>query len=128
APKTVFGLILAGLMRRRADGVAPFTVMSCDNLPGNGHVAEDAVAGLAALVDPDLATWVRDTVAFPHGMVDRITPATSDRERAILRDGFGVEDGWPVFCEPFRQWVLEDRFPAGRPPLEEVGVTFVDDV
>ena len=128
APKTVFGLILAGLMRRRAAGVAPFTVMSCDNLPGNGHVTQDAVAGLAGLVDPELERWVRKEVAFPNGMVDRITPATTDRERAMLRDEFGVEDGWPVFCEPFRQWVLEDRFPGGRPPLEEVGVTFVDDV
>jgi mannitol 2-dehydrogenase len=128
SPKTVFGLILAGLAIRRAEGTAPFTVMSCDNLPGNGHVAEDAVAGLAALVDPDLALWMREAVSFPNGMVDRITPATSDRERAMLRDAFGVEDGWPVFCEPFRQWVLEDRFPAGRPPLEEVGVTFVNDV
>ena len=128
APKTVFGLILAGLMRRRAAGTPPFTVMSCDNLPGNGHVTQDAVAGLAGLVDHELERWVRAEVAFPNGMVDRITPATTDRERTILRDDFGVEDGWPVFCEPFRQWVLEDRFPAGRPALEEVGVTFVDDV
>jgi mannitol 2-dehydrogenase len=128
APKTVFGLILAGLRRRREAGARPFTVMSCDNIPGNGHVTEDAVAGLAALSDPGLADWVRGEVAFPNGMVDRITPATGDRERAMLRDEFGVEDAWPVFCEPFRQWVLEDRFPAGRPALEEAGVTFVDDV
>lgn len=128
APNTVFGLILAGLMRRRAAGVAPFTVMSCDNIPGNGHVTQDAVAGLAALVDDDLEKWVRDAVAFPNGMVDRITPATTDRERTILAEEFGVEDAWPVFCEPFRQWVLEDHFPTGRPPLEEAGVTFVKDV
>lgn len=127
-PKTVFGLILAGLMRRRAEGAAPFTVMSCDNIPGNGHVTEDAVAGLAALVDPALSRWVREAVAFPNAMVDRITPATTDRERQILADGFGLEDAWPVFCEPFRQWVLEDDFPSGRPPLEEAGVTFVADV
>jgi len=128
APRTVFGLILEGLRKRKAAGIAPFTVMSCDNLPGNGHVTEDAVAGLAALVDHDLSDWVRSEVAFPNGMVDRITPATGDRERGLVRDGFGVEDGWPVFCEPFRQWVLEDRFPAGRPALEEAGVTFVTDV
>ena len=127
-PKTVFGLILAGLMRRRAEGGSPFTVMSCDNIPGNGHVTEDAVAGLAALFDPDLAKWVRDGVAFPNAMVDRITPATTDRERTILAESFGVEDAWPVFCEPFRQWVLEDKFPTGRPPLEEAGVTFAGDV
>jgi mannitol 2-dehydrogenase len=128
APKTVFGLIVAGLMRRRAAGIAPFTVMSCDNIPGNGHVTENAVAGLATLVDAGLASWIRQNVAFPNSMVDRITPATSDRERALLHDGFGLDDNWPVFCEEFRQWVLEDKFPAGRPALEKVGVTFTSDV
>ncbi|MEO3997293.1 mannitol dehydrogenase family protein [Mesorhizobium sp. CAU 1732] len=128
APKTVFGLILAGLMRRRDASIAPFTVMSCDNIPGNGHVTQDAVAGLASLIDPDLSAWVRSDVAFPNGMVDRITPATTNRERTMLRDTFGVDDAWPVFCEPFRQWVLEDNFPSGRPALEKAGVTFVDDV
>ncbi|WP_316355893.1 mannitol dehydrogenase family protein [Devosia sp.] len=127
-PKTAFGLILAGLMRRRAAGIVPFTVMSCDNIPGNGHVTENAVVGLARLVDPDLAEWVNDNVAFPNGMVDRITPATSPREVALLAENFGIEDNWPVFCESFRQWVLEDNFPAGRPALEKVGVQFVEDV
>jgi mannitol 2-dehydrogenase len=128
APKTAFGLIAAGLKRRRAAGVQPFTVMSCDNIPGNGHVTENAVAGLAELSDPELAAWIRANVAFPNSMVDRITPATTDRERAILRDQYGVEDNWPVFCEAFRQWVVEDRFPTGRPALEKVGVTFTGDV
>jgi mannitol 2-dehydrogenase len=128
APRTVFGLIVAGLMRRRAAGVAPFTVMSCDNIPGNGHVTENAVVGLAKLVDPALGAWIQYNVAFPNAMVDRITPATTDRERELLRDGFGLEDNWPVFCEEFRQWVLEDKFPEGRPALEEVGVTFTADV
>jgi len=127
-PRTVFGLILAGLRRRRAAGVAPFTVMSCDNIPGNGHVTQNAVVGLAELSDHELAGWVRTRVAFPNGMVDRITPATTPREIAILADTWGIADGWPVFCEEFRQWVLEDKFPAGRPPLEAVGVTFVPDV
>ncbi len=86
APKTAFGLIAAGLKRRRAAGTAPFTVMSCDNIPGNGHVTENAVAGLAELADPEFARWIRANVAFPNSMVDRITPATTDRERAILRD------------------------------------------
>ena len=128
APKSAFGLIAAGLKRRRAAGVAPFTVMSCDNIPGNGHVCENAVAGLAELADPELAAWIRANVAFPNSMVDRITPATTDRERAILKDRYDVEDNWPVFCEEFRQWVVEDRFPAGRPALETVGVTFTKDV
>ena len=128
APKTAFGLIVAGLKRRRAAGVAPFTVMSCDNIPGNGHVTENAVAGLARLADPELGGWIRANVAFPNSMVDRITPATTDRERAFLRDKYGLEDSWPVFCEEFRQWVVEDRFPAGRPALDTVGVTFTADV
>jgi len=128
APKTGFGLIGAALKRRRDAGVAPFTVMSCDNIPGNGHVAENAVAGLADLADPELARWIRGSVAFPNSMVDRITPATSERERAFLRDRYGLDDNWPVFCEQFRQWVLEDRFPSGRPALEAVGVTFTSDV
>jgi mannitol 2-dehydrogenase len=127
-PKTAFGLILAGLVKRRDAGVPPFTVMSCDNIPGNGHVTENAIAGLAALIDPALAAWVKASVAFPNGMVDRITPATSDREKKLLADNFGVDDAWPVFCENFKQWVLEDNFPAGRPALEKVGVQFVPDV
>lgn len=128
APKTAFGLILAGLLRRREAGIQPFTVMSCDNIPGNGHVTENAVAGLAELVDPALAQWVKANVAFPNGVVDRITPATSDREKQLLADNFGIDDAWPVFCENFKQWVLEDNFPAGRPALEKVGVQFVRDV
>ncbi|HEV7346123.1 MAG TPA: mannitol dehydrogenase family protein [Devosia sp.] len=128
APRTAFGLILAGLIRRRAAGIQPFTVMSCDNIPGNGHVTMQAVTGLARLVDPSLAQWVADQVAFPNGMVDRITPATSRHEISSLADNFGIEDNWPVFCESFRQWVLEDNFPAGRPALEKVGVQFVADV
>lgn len=127
-PRTAFGLIAAALLRRRAAGVAPFTVMSCDNLSGNGHVARDTVAGLVELVDRADAAWIRDSVAFPNGMVDRITPATTQRERDRLLEDFGIEDRRPVFCEDFRQWVLEDWFPAGRPRLEEVGVHFVGDV
>ena len=127
-PKTVFGLILAGLKARRAAGRAPFTVMSCDNVPHNGNVCRDAVAGLAAAQDAGFAAWVRDNVAFPNAMVDRIAPATSDRERAITRDEFGIDDAWPVFCEDFIQWVVEDKFTAGRPAFETVGAEFVADV
>jgi mannitol 2-dehydrogenase len=126
-PATAFGAILAALKLRRAAGVVPFTVMSCDNLPGNGDVTHEAVTGLARLTDPALADWVEANVAFPNGMVDRITPATGPRERA-LAVRFGLDDPVPVTCEPFRQWVLEDNFPAGRPALEKVGVTFTPHV
>ncbi|TBN41818.1 mannitol dehydrogenase family protein [Paracoccus subflavus] len=128
APKTVFGMILAALRRRRDAGAEPFTVLSCDNLPENGHVCARTVTELAQLSDPALAEWIRHAVAFPNSMVDCITPATSDRERALVRDHFGIIDAAPVVCEPFRQWVLEDNFPQGRPPLEKVGAEFVADV
>lgn len=128
APQTVFGLIVAGLRARRAAGHAPFTVMCCDNIPHNGDVTREAVAGTAQLSDPALADWILANVAFPNAMVDRITPATSDRERRMVRDDFGIPDQAPVFCEDFIQWVLEDNFPAGRPPLEKAGVEFVADV
>ncbi len=127
-PSHVFGTLVAALKARREAGIRPYTVMSCDNLPGNGHVASGAVTGFAALTDPDLAAWIENEVAFPNSMVDRITPATTDHERETLRERFGIEDAWPVFCEPFRQWVMEDRFCNGRPALEEVGVTLTDDV
>ncbi|MCB2101574.1 MAG: mannitol dehydrogenase family protein [Rhodobacterales bacterium] len=127
-PQTVFGLIIAGLARRRAAGFAPFTVMSCDNVPHNGVVTRNAVTGLARLSDPAFADWIAENVAFPNGMVDRITPATGERERAMTERDYGVVDDSPVFCEAFTQWVLEDTFPAGRPPLEAVGVQFVPDV
>lgn len=127
-PATAFGAILAALRARRAAGIAPFTVMSCDNLPGNGEVTHAAVAGIARQSDPAFADWVTAHVAFPNGMVDRITPATGAREREIAAS-FGLAgDPVPVTCEPFRQWVLEDKFPAGRPPLEKAGVTFTNHV
>ncbi len=128
APKTVFGLIVAGLKARKDKGIQPFTVMSCDNIPHNGKVTKNAVVGVAALSDPAFATWISENVAFPNSMVDRITPATGQRERDIARDDFGIDDNWPVFCEEFKQWVMEDNFPAGRPALEKVGVQFVPEV
>ena len=102
--------------------------MSCDNLPGNGHVAAGTVLGLAAMMDGDQAEWIGANIAFPNGMVDCITPATGPRELDIVRTRFGIEDAAPVVCEPFRQWVMEDVFPGGRPALEDVGVEFVSDV
>jgi mannitol 2-dehydrogenase len=126
--RTAFGAIIAALKARRAAGTKPFTVMSCDNLPGNGHVTQNAVIGLARLSDPVLADWIKANVAFPNGMVDRITPATGPRERAMAA-AFGLgDDPVPVTCEPFRQWVLEDSFPQGRPAFEKVGVTLTPHV
>jgi mannitol 2-dehydrogenase len=128
APTTTFGLITEALSRRRQRGLAPFTVMSCDNLQGNGDLAKRAVTGFARLRDEELYDWVERHVPFPNSTVDRITPATTDGDRAELAERFGIEDRWPVVCEPYTQWVLEDRFSAGRPPYEEVGVQVVDDV
>jgi mannitol 2-dehydrogenase len=128
APKTTFGLITEALVRRRERGVPPFAVMSCDNIQGNGDAAKRSFAAFARLRDPELGDWLQRTVAFPNCMVDRITPATTDADRAEIAARFGVEDRWPVVTEPFTQWVLEDHFPQGRPPLEEAGVQLVRDV
>lgn len=127
-PETAFGALVAGLRDRRDAGQAPFTVMCCDNLPHNGVVTRNAVLGVARAQDEALAHWIAENVAFPNGMVDRITPATTPERRDDLTARTGLQDARPVFCEPFRQWVLEDNFPQGRPPLEEVGVQFVPDV
>ena len=124
----VFGLVTEALVRRRDRGIGSPTIVSCDNIEGNGDVARKAFTTYAERVHPGLGEWMSANTRFPNSMVDRITPATSDRERAILAKEFGVEDNWPVFCEPFRQWVLEDRFTDDRPPLEKVGVQFVPDV
>jgi mannitol 2-dehydrogenase len=127
-PRTSFGLITEALVRRRERGIAPFTVVSCDNIQHNGAVARRSIATFAALRDPGLGGWVDREVAFPDSMVDRITPATTDEDRAEVARRFGIDDGWPVVCEPFTQWVLEDRFVLGRPPLQDAGVQVVDDV
>ncbi|WP_116711259.1 mannitol dehydrogenase family protein [Actinomycetospora cinnamomea] len=128
APRTTFGFLVEALRRRRADGTGPFTVMSCDNIQGNGHVAQAMITAYARRRDPQLADWIDAEVPFPNSMVDRITPRTTDADRAELVERFGIEDAWPVVCEPFTQWVLEDRFAAGRPRFEDVGVQVVDDV
>lgn len=127
-PRTAFGLMTEALARRRARGVEAFSVMSCDNIEGNGDITARVLTGFARLKDAELGRWVAANVRFPNSMVDRITPATTDADRADLSEEFGIEDGWPVVCEPFRQWVLEDRFGAARPAFEQVGVQVVDDV
>jgi mannitol 2-dehydrogenase len=127
-PATTFGLITEALVRRRSRDIDPFTVMSCDNIQGNGHMAQEVFTAFARLRDPELGEWVASNVRFPNSMVDRITPVTTDEDRAQVRERFAIEDAWPVVCEPFTQWALEDNFSAGRPPLEEVGVQVVADV
>src|ERR1700712_3254361 len=137
-PGTTFGLITEALVRRRARGTAPFTIMSCDNIQGNGHVAKEVFTAFARLREErsapgdeetrGLGDWVESEVHFPNSMVDRITPGTTDDDRAAISERFGIEDRWPVVCEPFTQWVLEDSFSLGRPPFEDVGVQVVDDV
>ncbi|WP_076478907.1 mannitol dehydrogenase family protein [Williamsia sterculiae] len=127
-PVTVFGLVTEALRRRRDRGVESFTVMSCDNIQGNGEVAHRTFETFARLKDPDLADWIAAHTRFPSSMVDRITPATPSGLRAEVVDRTGVDDRWPVVAEPFTQWVLEDAFSMGRPALETVGVQVVDDV
>lgn len=151
-PKTAHGFLTESLARRRAAGIAPFTVLCCDNLPANGatlhrlivefaalrdarlahsddaKLAHSGHARLARSGDADLARHIADEVAFPSSMVDRIVPATTDGDRARVAGQLGVEDAWPVMTEPFSQWVIEDHFPGGRPAWEQFGVTMVADV
>ncbi len=128
APSTVPGLLVAALRLRRAAGVPPFTVLSCDNLPENGSSTRRVVTDFAECLDPALGRFITDAVAFPSCMVDRIVPATTDTDRARIEAALHAEDRWPVVCEPFTQWVIEDRFPLGRPAWENTGATLVDDV
>jgi mannitol 2-dehydrogenase len=127
-PRTVFGLVTAALAERHRQGRTPFTIVSCDNLPGNGSLAREAFVSFARLRDPALADWIEQEVRFPNSMVDRITPATTQSDRDEIAARFAIGDRWPVVCEPFTQWVLEDAFSSRRPPLEEVGVQIVSDV
>lgn len=127
-PATTFGLVCAALARRRERGLAPFTIMSCDNIEGNGHIARETFTAFAALKDPALAQWISDEAQFPNSMVDRITPVTTEEVTTEIASRYGIDDLWPVAAEPFTQWALEDRFTLGRPRFEDVGVQVVDDV
>jgi fructuronate reductase len=128
APRSLPGLLVEALARRRAAGTAPLTVVSCDNLRANGPATRRVVSELAEHRGGDLAGWVRGAVAFPSSMVDRMVPATTEDVRALAAERTGMADAWPVVTEPFSQWVLEDRFPGGRPPWERAGVELVADV
>jgi fructuronate reductase len=127
-PSTVPGLLVEALRRRRNAGVAPFTVLSCDNLPSNGRTLGRIVGQYAALIDDALAQWIGGTIAFPSTMVDRIVPATSDADRSAIAALTGFDDAWPVVTEPYTQWVIEDVFPAGRPDFAAAGAELVADV
>ncbi|WP_242060019.1 mannitol dehydrogenase family protein [Oscillatoria sp. FACHB-1407] len=127
-PIGVFGFLTAALKGRLQSGLKPFTVLSCDNLQGNGKIAKKMLTAFAELQDPELSKWIAGHVAFPNNMVDRITPATTPSDVDMVRDQFGIEDQFPVVAEPFLQWVIEDHFCAGRPNWETVGVQMTDDV
>jgi mannitol 2-dehydrogenase len=124
----VFGLVAEALARRRDRGIASPTIVSCDNIEGNGEVARHAFTTYADRVNPGLGEWMRTHTRFPNSMVDRITPVTTPDVIAVLESEFGVEDQWPVAAEPFTSWVLEDDFSDCRPPLQDVDVLLVDDV
>jgi fructuronate reductase len=128
APRSAPGFIVAALARRQAARTAPFTVLSCDNLAANGHTAKRIVTQFAALRSRELAQWIEDEVAFPSTMVDRIVPETTEADRASVASALGITDAWPVVTEPFTQWIVEDRFPAGRPDFAAAGVQLVSDV
>jgi mannitol 2-dehydrogenase len=125
---SVFGLVAEALARRRDRGIPSPTIVSCDNIEGNGDVARHAFTTFAERVHPGLAAWITRNTRFPNSMVDRITPATTPEVIENLKNEFGVDDRWPVVAEPFTSWVLEDDFSDGRPPLEEVDVLLVEDV
>lgn len=127
-PKTVFGFLTAALRKCKKQQQAPFSILSCDNIPHNGNVAREMVMAFAQKQDREIATWIANEVAFPNTMVDRITPVTTKTDIDYLENEYHIKDEWPVICEPFIQWVVEDTFSNGRPPLEKLGVQFVDDV
>ena len=127
-PRSAPGFLVRALQARRVAGIPPFTVMCCDNLPENGRVVQGVVGELARLIDPALAQWIEAQGAFPATMVDRIVPATTPADLDRLEAATGYRDEAPVMHEPFRQWVVEDRFCNGRPDLGAVGVQLVDDV
>jgi mannitol 2-dehydrogenase len=127
-PKMVFGFLTEALKRRRARDLPAFTIQSCDNIQHNGDLTRKTVLGFAKKQDPELADWIEANVCFPNAMVDRITPVTTDADIAYLAEEHLLTDQWPVTCEPFCQWVVEDSFSSGRPKWESVGAQFVPDV
>lgn len=127
-PKLVFGYLTAALKKRRDLGISPFTIQSCDNIQHNGDMTRKMLLAFAKRQDKDLADWIEKEVSFPNAMVDRITPVTTSKDIDYLNSELGIIDKWPVTCEPFNQWVIEDNFSSDRPEWDKVGVQFVSDV
>jgi mannitol 2-dehydrogenase len=127
-PRCSFGYLLEALDRRRLRGLPPFTLMSCDNIQSNGEVARKMLTAFAELRDPVFRNWLSENCVFPNSMVDRITPATTDEHRNLVKEKFKIDDGWPVMTESFKQWVIEDHFGQGRPAWESVGAQMTTDV
>ncbi|HAU5606824.1 mannitol dehydrogenase family protein [Citrobacter koseri] len=127
-PHSAPGILVEALHRRRERGLSPFTVLSCDNIPDNGHVVKNAVLGMAEKRAAELAAWIQQHVSFPGTMVDRIVPAATEESLDEITRELGVADPCAISCEPFIQWVIEDNFVAGRPQWEVAGVQMVDDV
>ncbi|WP_315741770.1 MULTISPECIES: mannitol dehydrogenase family protein [unclassified Bradyrhizobium] len=127
-PRSTLGVIVGGLRLRRQQGLPPYVVLACDNLPTNGHTLRGLVIAFAELVDRDLATWIAGEVRFPSTMVDRIVPATTETDRNEVRAALGLDDAWPIVTEPFSQWVIEDDFGGDRPAWDRSGAQFVRDV
>lgn len=118
--------IARGLEARARASAGPIALVSCDNLSGNGDALRRAV--LDAVHDPELVAWIDSNAAFVSTMVDRITPGTTDDDRATARELTGYDDAAPVVTEPFSEWILCGDFPAGRPAWDTAGARFVDDV
>ncbi len=127
-PITAFGYISAALKQRKEQGLAAFTVQSCDNIQHNGHVTRKMLLAFVQKQDSELAHWIEQHVAFPNAMVDRITPISKQSDIDYVSQAYGVTDGWPITCESFTQWVIEDTFSNGRPNWDTVGAQFVGDV
>ena len=127
-PKTVFGYLTQALIIRKSKGHGGCTIQSCDNIPENGHMTKKMLLSYMRLAAPELIPWVTANVTFPNSMVDRITPATTEEDIKTFQEKTGIIDEWPVVCESYKQWIVEDNFANGRPPLETVGVQFVEDV
>ncbi|MEH6771259.1 mannitol dehydrogenase family protein [Maribacter arcticus] len=127
-PKTIFGYLTQALKLRKDGNLKGLSIQSCDNIQGNGHMTQKMLLSYVEKAAPDLVEWIQLNISFPNSMVDRITPATLPKEIESLKETSGIDDAWPVVCEPFKQWVIEDDFVAGRPAWETVGAQFVADV